>query len=231
MLREIITATLQTEKSSIMEIDIKFSIGDNGLIEKMTSLFSKRCVTNNCYVSNIDGGAYALKCLIGETVNVDELNYLTKRLDSFWGDELPKFNAVVDAENLTSIQDLINLTFNLHNHTLVTDFSDLKKIGLDSYMDIHQCISETDKETMDFESIGRKLIEGVGEATAYGVLYCNEQETCEVYNGKNFPAYAYTSDFVFSVGISTVDTPNQTEWLYFPCSDVTIEKALRIPAI
>jgi len=220
-------ATLAKEKNSVADARwIEFPLTDDILTSEMTSLFNEKRITNNCYVSNVEGNVSALKCLIGETINVDELNYLAKRLDSFWGDELPKFNAVVDAENLTSMQDLINLTFNFHNYTLVTDFSDLEKIGYDNYMDIHQCISVADKETMDFESIGKKLIESVGEATVYGALYCNKQETYEVYNGTNFPAYAYTSDFVFAVGISLGDNPDQTEWLYLPCSDVTIEKAL-----
>ena len=226
----LIAATLKNPDYSAY-VTIHFPISDEELSEKLSYVeFDKDCVTADCCVGNVEGDVPALKGLIGTTVNVDELNYLAKRLDSFGGDELPKFNAVVTAKKLTSMKDLINLTFNMGNYTLVTDFSDLAKIGFNNYMDIHGSISVQEKEKMDFVIMGEQLIgSGDGKTTPYGVVYRNDITVYDLYDGKHLPAYAYTSDFVFAAGIQNKNIrndPYKTEWLYLPCSDLTIKKAM-----
>ena len=62
-------------------------------------------------------------------VNVDELDYLAKRLDSFSEGENIKFEAMASKLNLSSIRDFINLTFCCQRATVITDFSDLERIG------------------------------------------------------------------------------------------------------
>lgn len=61
--------------------------------------------------------------------NLDELNYFTKRLDSFDHSELLTFYAAAEAKKLETMAELINLTFNTHCYSLVSDFSDLNAIG------------------------------------------------------------------------------------------------------
>ncbi len=72
-----------------------------------------------------------LKILVDKNVNIDELNYLMKRLDSFDSREMEKFYAAAFGERLERIDDLINLTFNIHCYSLVNNFSDLDKLGRD----------------------------------------------------------------------------------------------------
>ena len=63
--------------------------------------------------------------LSDKTVNLDELNFLMKRLDSFDQKELTTFYAAAYAEKAETMTELINLSFNTHCYSLVADFSDL----------------------------------------------------------------------------------------------------------
>ena len=45
-----------------------------------------------------------LKILEGNLVDLDELNYLVKRLDSFISKEMAKFNAVVSEKHMKSVE-------------------------------------------------------------------------------------------------------------------------------
>ena len=60
-------------------------------------------------------------------VNLDELNYLAKRMDSFFGDEETQFFEAIKLEHFTDMKDLINLTFNLDKYTLIKDVSDINR--------------------------------------------------------------------------------------------------------
>ena len=123
----------------------------------------------------------------------------------------------------------------LHNYTVVSNFNDIEQIGRNNYMDIHTCCSASEVESIDFVSIGKKLLhEGNGKITPYSVVYDNGLPMQQVYNGKQFPAYDYFCGHILSVGIvNKGDNPTTEvkEWLYLPYSDITIAKApLRIGA-
>lgn len=72
--------------------------------------------------------------LAGKEVGLDELNYFMKRLDSFDEGEMNTFYAVARGQKLTTLKDLINLTFNTHCYSLVDDFSDLDRLGKSLYL-------------------------------------------------------------------------------------------------
>ena len=92
---------------------------------------------NDCYVIDIHGGIPMLNCLIGKHVNIDEVDYLAKRLDSFNQRELAVFQGMAYAHGFEKPKDLINLTFSCENVTVVQDFSDLEKIGRQHYMNLN----------------------------------------------------------------------------------------------
>ena len=48
----------------------------------------------DCMVREVLGPVPSLKCLEGTQINVDELDYLVKRLDSFSDDEIAQFQAM-----------------------------------------------------------------------------------------------------------------------------------------
>lgn len=53
-----------------------------------------------------------LSLLEGREVDLDEINYLAKRLDAMTKKELDKFSVVAQMEGYDNPKDLINLTFN-----------------------------------------------------------------------------------------------------------------------
>ena len=62
---------------------------------------------------------------------------------------------------LTSMKDLINLTFCCQQATVITDFTNLKEVGRDHYMNIHGgCASMEELEQLDGEETAILLIEG-----------------------------------------------------------------------
>ena len=83
----------------------------------------------DCYVVELDSRYPILKRLEGSAVNVDELDYLAKRLDSFCEGEDDQFLAMAHKLELADIKDLINLTFCCQQVTVITNFSDLERIG------------------------------------------------------------------------------------------------------
>ena len=64
-----------------------------------------------CKVEKIDSFYTVLKRTEMLTVNVEELNYLAKRLDSFDTGEAAQFQAMAHKLELFELKDLINLTF------------------------------------------------------------------------------------------------------------------------
>ena len=83
----------------------------------------------DCNIAELDSSYSILKRLENATVNVDELDYLAKRLDSFCESENDQLLAMAHKLELTDIRDLINLTFCCQRATVITDFSDLERIG------------------------------------------------------------------------------------------------------
>ena len=91
----------------------------------------------DCRLDSLDSAWPVLNRLVCTKVNLDELDYLAKRLDSFTVGEFSQFQAMAEKLNLTSMKDLINLTFCCQQATVITDFTNLKEVGRDHYMNIH----------------------------------------------------------------------------------------------
>ena len=159
-------------------------------------------------------------------VNLDEINYLAKRMDSFDQKELFSFFAAVEEGDYVSTKDLINLTFNLNCYTLIRDVSNLKSVGRNYVLCREVAISADELEKMDLEKIGRELLStGKGIPTKYGLLFLNEGVVFEaVYNGKGFPPYYYTGGEVLGVEI---EKDGGKDYIYSPCEKTEIERALK----
>ena len=113
----------------------------------------------DCRVDSLDSAWSVLDRLVCTKVNLDELDYLAKRLDSFTVGEFSKFQAMAEKLDLTSMKDLINLTFCCQQATVITDFMNLKEIGRDHYMNIHGgCASMEELEQLDGEETAILLI-------------------------------------------------------------------------
>ena len=103
-------------------------------MELLEALEIGGAVKTDCKVEEIDSFYTVLKRMEMLTVNVEELNYLAKRLESFDDGEAAQFQAMAHKLELSKLKDFINLTFCCQQTTVITDFSDLAAIGRDHYM-------------------------------------------------------------------------------------------------
>ena len=162
-------------------------------IELLEAMEIGDAVKADCKVVSIDSYYSVLKRLEGLPVNVDELDYLAKRLDSFDDSEAAQFQAMAHKLELFELKDLINLTFCCQQVTVITDFSDLNKVGREHYLNLHGGSAPVaEVEALDGEETARLLIDsGSGTVTPYGVVYDNGMTLEQVYDGTYFPCYHY----------------------------------------
>ena len=182
-------------------------------------------------MDSLDSAWPVLNRLVSTKVNLDELDYLAKRLDSFTVGEFSQFQAMVEKLHLTSMKDLINLTFCCQQATVITDFTNLKEVGRDHYMNIHGgCASMEELEQLDGVETAVLLIEdNEGTITRYGVVYDNGMQLSQLYDGKHLPCYHYEADMT-AVGISSRWEPENSRnvtWIYLPASKGQIERAMQ----
>ena len=188
-------------------------------------------VKADCQVQEINSFYSVLKRTEMLTVNVEELNYLAKRLDSFDTGEAAQFQATAHKLELFELKDLINLTFCCQQATVIADFSDLAAIGRDHYMNLHGGCAKTEElDALDGEATARQLIEsGSGMITPYGVVYDNGMKLEQVYDGQFFPCYYYEPNAI-TVAVTAKSEPEDTEhitWLYLPMAQEEIDRTLQ----
>ena len=138
-------------------------------MELLKALEIGDAVKADCKVVAVDSFSSVLKRTEMLTVNVEELNYLAKRLESFDTGEAAQFQAMAHKLELFELKDLINLTFCCQQATVITDFSDLAAVGRDHYMNLHGGSASVDElNALDGEKTARRLIENGG-----GTITCD----------------------------------------------------------
>ena len=188
-------------------------------------------VKADCKVVEFDSAYNVLKRMEQCTVNVEELNYLAKRLESFDTGEAAQFQAMAHKLELFELKDLINLTFCCQQATVITDFSDLAAIGRDHYMNLHGGSASVDElNALDGKKTARQLIEsGSGTITPYGVVYDNGMKLEQIYDGRFFPCYYYEPNAI-TVAVTSKAEPEDTKhitWLFLPMVQEEIDRALQ----
>ena len=199
-------------------------------MELLEALEIGDAVKADCKVQAINSFYTVLKRTEMLTVNVEELNYLAKRLDSFDTGEAAQFQTMAHKLELFELKDLINLTFCCQQATVITDFSDLAAIGRDHYMNLHGGCAKTEElDALDSVETARRLIEsGSGTITPYGVVYDNSMELEQIYDGRFFPCYYYEPNAI-TVAVTSKAEPEDTEhitWLFLPMVQEEIDRAL-----
>ena len=202
----------------------------NHCMELLEALEISNVSAHDCHVEEIRSAWPGLTRLEGRTVNLDDLDYLAKRLDSFDIGEAAQFQAMTEKLDLTSIQELINLTFCCQQTTVITNFSDLEAVGRDHYMNTHGgCASIQELDDLDGEETAILLIDGGGgTVTRYGVVYDNGVKLEQFYDGKHFPAYLYEPPMLMVALTSRLEPEDtkDTTWLYLPAAKFQIERAI-----
>lgn len=165
-----------------------------------------------------------LGCLQDRFVNLDEVNFLGKRMDSFFGDEEYQFYEAMKLEGFDTLPDLINLSFNLNRYPLIRDIGDMGKIGREYLMTVNGCIPAHDEDDPKYAQLGRELIQsGNGIFTEHGMLFVDENTPFQrPYDGQTFPPYLYDPGVLC---VAKAEYDGKTEYLYFPCEEKAIDKA------
>ena len=157
--------------------------------------------------------------------NLDEMNYLAKRLESFTPHEMDTFIEMVKSEEYYMPYDFINATFNLQCYALFQDVSSMEKVGREYMLSKQGCISQLEIESTDFAALGKEILNN-GEITItdHGLLCkVDGAEINQVYNGIIFPEYDHTGSSLITVELTFYDN---TEYLYLPDDDWAIVKAV-----
>ena len=116
----------------------------------------------------------ALLRMTNTMANVDELDWLGKQLESFDRYELLQFNAAVERFGLSAADELIDLSFCANEMTVISDFSDLERVGRKHYLTVHGACDSEELENLDGKETALALIFGQpGYVTQFGVVYDN----------------------------------------------------------
>lgn len=160
------------------------------VLEQLKPLGIGSPLDQDCQIETLDSHYPILKRLEETLVNLDELDYLAKRLDNI-DEKATTFQGAAAAEGITSIQDFINLTFCYKQVSVVRDFRDLENIGRDHIITT-QGRGSSDEEwaAIDFHAVAMDLLQnGDGKITPYGVVYDNGMKLRPLYTCGPFPAY------------------------------------------
>ena len=218
----IFMATLQnSSRPDSGDVNICFPADEDIMMADLEKVSITNGLKADCLVKKIDMSVPALKILEGTNTNVDELNYLAKRLYSFSPNELTAFQGAIAHEGFRTIKDLINLTFCVSDYVVISDFSDLEKAGTNIYFAQHGGIaSEDDLRNTDRAALAMDTLNsGRGTITPYGVVFHFGGEMEQLYNGRFFPNYDYTCDSVLTLGAESKNELPSTQnivWLYLP---------------
>lgn len=199
-------------------------------VELLESLEIGDASNQDCHLDELHCPWPVLNQLEGTQVNLEELDYLAKRLDSFDDGEVAQFQAMAEKQNLTNMKDFINLTFCCQQATVITDFSDLEAIGRNHYMNTHGgCASTEELGNLDGEETAILLMKSTpATVTRYGVVYDNGMQLEQLYDGKHLPCYIHDGT-VLSLGLISKEQPENSKkaaWLYLPATRKQLERGM-----
>ena len=186
-------------------------------------------VKQDCHIEEIRGDIPALKQIERTNANLDELDYLAKRLDSFDAYELTQFQGMASRLSLHSVERFINLTFCCQESTVISDFTHLDAIGRKHFLTLNGgCASKEEMEKTNGFEIAKKLIlSEQGLVTPYGVVYDNGMELSQAYDGRHFPEYRY-ADSLMEVELRSRFAPadSPAAYLFLPVPQTQIERTM-----
>lgn len=207
------------------EIDIRFPLSESELFAKLSEInaVEGRNAAQSAYVTEVYWPE-EFSALKNWYVNLDELNYLARRMESFDTLEYDQFLIGISKLDSKEVKDLINLTFNLNRFTLCQDVSSYGKIGRAYVLNTKGSVPAYDEDDPKYAAIGKELIDrGLAQITAKGLLIYNPfEKLTEVYDGQTFPEYYYES----TLASAEVSYNGRTELLLLPSEELAIKKAL-----
>lgn len=188
-------------KNADHEIDIRFPISESELFAKLGEIHAVegRDAAQSALVTDVYWPE-EFSMLKDRFANLDELNYLGKRMESFDTLEYDQFLIGISKLDSKDVKDLINLTFNLNHFTLCQDVSSYGKIGREYVLNTEGAVPAHDEDDPKYATIGKDLIDrGLAQITERGLLIYNPfDELEEVYDGHTFPEYYYNNSLLMA---------------------------------
>lgn len=201
---------------------LKFPMTDAELNLEMRRLGIKETVPM-CKIVDVLEDNNLMNLLKGEIVNMDEVNFLARRLGSLSAYERNVLSIYTDSNCIATMKDLINLTYSTQGLSLITDFSEPEQVGKRLYMDEMLAMSEEEEKHVNFIRFAEKTFkENLSEVMPYGVFVEHGFQLQEVYNGKTFPEYFYSDVIVAAIEVQ--NSAGDTEYLYLPTDICSMNK-------
>ena len=203
-------------------VDINFPCGDDFLTKRLMMLDVPGDLPTDAYVLCVNKPK-ALACLEDKILNMDEINFLAKRISSFDAREMRQFLAAAQHEQMCNPKDLINLTYSLSRYTVVQDLSSMAAIGKQHLLNLNGYLTTEQQLSTDFEAIGRNLVRNNnGVVTEHGLLFKNDTVPFQQeYDGQHFPYFEHGESLL----TAEMQFDGKSEFLYLPCDAYAIAKA------
>ena len=171
----------------------------------------------------------ALRRMIGRMVSVDELDWLGKQLESFDRYELLQFNAAAERFGLSSVGEMIDLSFHSREITVISDFNDLENAGKRHHLTLLTTGVPEEQGALVGTETAQRLIAGQpGHVTQYGVVYDNGMKLEQVYDGKHLPPSWWAENCLMEleIGAQGETDKKKFEWVQLPTSQIKLERAM-----
>ena len=171
----------------------------------------------------------ALCRMSGTLANVDELDWLGRKLESFDQYELLQVSAAAERFGLCSADELVDLSFCANEMTVISDFSDLERVGRKHYLTVHGACDPKELENLDGKETALALISGQpGYVTRYGVVYDNGMKLEQAYDRKHLPPIWMPESCIMELKLRATgkDDPKKQEWVQLPASQIKLERAM-----
>lgn len=159
--------------------------------------------------------------------DIEELNYLAQLIDRFDDNELETFGALVKSSgDALSIQQLVNIAYHFYDYNIEPSINDLQELGEKYAENFAPDLDEKIFENIDFEALAMEVQgEQRGEFTDAG--YVSNLHTLEsAYNGRFFPDYDYTCDYILKGKLTMRGEETGVDML-LPASESVVARALR----
>ncbi len=159
-------------KNGELTADVEFPVTENELRGSLNEINAPSGISasRSVFVSE----AYCpkeLEMLKDRFLNLDELNYLALRMESFNRLEADQFLIGVSKLKDPTERSLINLTFNLDKFTLCRDVSDYGRIGRAYVLNTEGSVPTGDEADPKYAAIGKDLVDrGLTQITERGLL-------------------------------------------------------------
>lgn len=173
--------------------------------DEVSALFEEIGLPDNAsnreyFVDDYVCGNDDVKKYLSVSLNIDELNYLASRITELKDLEMTVFRAAIQKDDIVTLTDTINLTYNTEYYNLIPDMYSWENVG--AYFASEQgfdiSLLGDLAEYFDFEAYGKDYAtQNGGELVEYGYIEDGYTEWRKVYNGmiENIPPeYIVTKD-------------------------------------